>query len=110
MAKTIRLEYGGTPYTLEFTRAAVAKLENEGVTLSAIESKPMNTLTQLFRGAFWAHHRNLRAQTIDEIFAKTPNKEALFQRLVEMFAEPANALFDEPEENEGNATWDASNW
>lgn len=108
MAKTIRLEYKDKVYNLEYTRATAMKMEDAGLNLDNVEAKPMRTLTMLFQGAFLAHHRNVQPGVIEELLNAIPDKDGLFKRLAEMYTEPAEALFDEPEASEGNAKWDAS--
>ena len=108
MAKTISFDYKGTKYTLEYTRASVRALENQGFKLSDIEDKPMTTLPTLFAGAFYAHHRFLKQAVIDEIFDNIKDKMGLMTKLGEMYNEPLEALIDDPEDNEGNLNWEAS--
>lgn len=108
MAKTISFDYKGTKYTLEFTRASIRALENQGFKLSDIEDKPMSTLPTLFAGAFYAHHRFIKPAVIEEIFDIMPDKMDLITKLGEMYNEPIEALVDDPEDNEGNLNWEAS--
>lgn len=108
MAKTISFDYKGTKYTLEFTRASIRALENQGFKLSDIEDKPMSTLPTLFAGAFYAHHRFIKPTVIEEIFDIMPDKMDLITKLGEMYNEPLEALIDDPEDNEGNLNWEAS--
>jgi len=108
MAKTINFNFEGTDYTLEYTRASVATLEKQGFNISDISDKPLVTLPTLFAGAFLAHHRFVKRDVIDKIYAKMTNKMDLVMRLAEMYNEPIEALVDEPEESEGNLTWGAS--
>lgn len=109
MAKTITLTYEGREYTLEFTRTTIAEMERRGFRATDIEAKPMLTLPALFSGAFLAHHRNVKANVIDAIFNKIPNKQDFIFALGEMYNEPLESLTDEPEESEGNAEW-SQNW
>ena len=108
MAKTIEFQYEGNEYTLEYTRRTVDQMERQGFRASDLQDKPMSTLPALFAGAFLAHHRFLKRDKIDEIFSKMPKKQELISKLAEMYNEPLEALFDEPEENEGNLNWGAS--
>lgn len=108
MAKTINFNFEGTDYTLEYTRASVATLEKQGFNINDISDKPLITLPTLFAGAFLAHHRFVKRDVIDKIYAKMTNKMDLVMRLAEMYNEPIEALVDEPEESEGNLTWGAS--
>lgn len=108
MARTITIKHEGTEYTLEFTRKSIETMERQGFVMSDIKSKPMSTLPALFAGAFLAHHRFLKRDVIDEIFKRLPNKEDFLEKLAEMYVEPLEALMDDPEEPEGNSTWEAS--
>jgi hypothetical protein len=106
MAKQIRFEYEGVPYTLEYTRKSIEMMEKQGFVASEIAEKPLSTLPALFAGAFYAHHRFVKRDTIDAIFSKLSDKEGLIAKLAEMYNEPIEALFDEPKE--GNVKWEAS--
>lgn len=108
MAKTINFNFEGEDYTLEFTRSSVATLEKQGFNIGDISDKPLTTLPTLFAGAFLAHHRFIKRDIIERIFAKMNNKMDLVMRLAEMYNEPITALVDEPEESEGNLDWGAS--
>lgn len=108
MAKQLKFTYDGKDYTLEFTRRTVTEMEKRGFIASEVENKPMTTLPALFDGAFLAHHRFEKKETIDKIFAKMTNKQDLIGKLAEMYNEPIIALVDEPEGTEGNLEWTAS--
>ena len=109
MAKQINFEYNGKEYTLEYTRESVKQMEREGFVVSDIIDKPMLTLPKLFAGAFKAHHKfDAKQKQIDEIFELFKNKQALAEKLAEMYAEPMETLMDD-DNNAGNAiAWDAS--
>ena len=106
--KHLRFEYKGTEYCLEYTRASVEQMERKGFKVSDIMEKPATTLPALFAGAFIANHRNIKSETIEEIFSKMKGKTNLIEKLAEMYNEPIMALIDEPEEAEGNLDWTAS--
>ena len=108
MAKQLKFTYNDKEYTLEFTRRTVTQMEKQGFIAAEVENKPMSTLPALFAGAFLAHHRFEKQETIDAIFEKLTNKEELIGKLAEMYNEPIIALVEEPEENEGNVSWTAS--
>lgn len=69
----------------------------------------MTLLPALFAGAFLAHHRFVKRDVIDAIYAKLNHKDELIGALVEMYNEPLMALLDEPEQenDEGNLSWKA---
>lgn len=106
MGTTIKFTFNGVDYTLEFTRETVKRLESEGFVPGEITSKPMTILPQLFRGAFYKHHRREKPEVIDAIFKKLPDKELLIETLAKMYNEPFTELFDEPDDEEGNVKWE----
>lgn len=110
MSKQINFEYKDKEYTLEYTRESVKQMEREGFKGEDIVNKPMLTLPKLFAGAFKAHHKfDTKQKTIDEMFELFTNKQALVEKLAEMYAEPMEALMDDDNIDEGNAiAWDAS--
>ena len=111
MAKklTINDPVSGVTYTLEFTRKTIELMEKNGFVAADMERKPMTLLPALFAGAFLAHHRFVKRDVIDAIYAKLNHKDELIGALVEMYNEPLMALLDEPEQenDEGNLSWKA---
>ncbi len=83
-------------------------MERQGFVASDITEKPMLTLPALFAGSFLAHHRYVKREVVDKIFNKLTNKQELISKLAEMYNEPIMALMEEPEEAEGNVSWEAS--
>lgn len=108
MSKTIKFEYKGVDYVLEYTKRSVQQMEKNGFVASDIESKPMTMLPSLFAGAFLAHHRFTKQDVIDDIYAHFPNRDKLIEKLVDMFNEPILEMIEEPDENEGNVDWTAN--
>lgn len=108
MAKQLKFTFEGKEYVLEFTRRTVTEMEKKGFVAAEVEQKPMSTLPALFEGAFLAHHRFVKKDVVDNIFAHMTNKGDLIGKLAEMYNEPIMALVEEPEENEGNVSWTAS--
>lgn len=111
MAKqlTINDPVSGVTYTLEFTRKTIEFMEKNGFVAADMERKPMTLLPALFAGAFLAHHRFVKRDVIDAIYARLNHKDELIGALVEMYNEPLMALLDEPEQenDEGNLSWKA---
>lgn len=111
MAKqlTINDPVSGVTYTLEFTRKTIELMEKNGFVAADMERKPMTLLPALFAGAFLAHHRFVKRDVIDAIYARLNHKDELIGALVEMYNEPLMALLDEPEQenDEGNLSWKA---
>ncbi len=110
MAKQLNFEYQNKEYTLEFTRESIKQMEREGFVASDVVNKPMNTLPKLFAGAFKAHHRfDTKQKKIDEIFELFTNKQALVEKLAEMYSEPMETLMDDESIDAGNAiAWEAN--
>ena len=108
MSKQINFTYNGKEYTLEYTRESVKQMEREGFVANDIMTKPMLTLPKLFAGAFKAHHRfDTKQKQIDEIFELFKSKQALVEKLAEMYAEPMETLLDDVDE--GNAiAWETT--
>lgn len=108
MAKQLNFTFKDKEYVLEYTRRTVTEMERKGFIATEVDNKPMSALPTLFEGAFLAHHRFVKKDVIDEIFANMTNKEELIGKLAEMYNEPIMALIEEPEESEGNVSWTAS--
>lgn len=108
MAKTLKFEFEGKDYCLEYTRETVRQMEREGFRSADVLDKPMISLPKLFAGAFKAHHRfGTKPETIDRIFNALKDKDALLEKLAEMYNAPMEELLDEP--SEGNAiAWEAN--
>lgn len=107
MSKVLTIAHRGEKFTLEFTRRSVKTMEESGFVAAEVKDRPM-LLLDLFAGAFLANHRNVKRQKIEQIYDSCRGKDALLEKLVEMYNEPIAALMDDPEEDEGNATWTAS--
>ena len=110
MAKQIVFTYEDKEYTLEFTRRTVKQMEDEGFVAQDIDRKPMTLLPALFAGAFKAHHRFVKQDVIDKIYAGMPQKDELIGKLAEMYNDPIVTLMEEPDEKAvKNVSWEA-NW
>ena len=107
-AKNIVLTYEDKKYTLEFNRKTIRAMERQGFVASKLEDMPMSMIMHLFSGAFMMHHRNITENEVDKIYESIRNKEDFLAKLSEMYSDPIVALMDEPEEDEGNAEWEAS--
>lgn len=105
MAKTINFTWEGKDYTLEFTRRTIRQMEDEGFVARQIDDKPMTLLPALFAGAFKAHHRFVKQDVIDQIYANMPHKDKLIEALAEMYNEPIVSLMEEPEDSTKNVEW-----
>ena len=110
MAKQIVFTYEDKEYTLEFTRRTVKQMEDEGFVAQDIDRKPMTLLPALFAGAFKAHHRFVKQDVIDKIYAGMPRKHELIGKLAVMYNDPIVTLMEEPDEKAvKNVSWEA-NW
>lgn len=106
MNTTIDLTYNGEKYTLEYDRTTVKLLENAGFVLEEFLRKPMNNIELVFSGAFIKNHKKVSQNTIDEIFNKVKDKTGLLKVLQQMIQDSYESLLDEPDDDEGNVTWE----
>jgi len=106
MAQQIRVSFNDEEYTLEYTRATAKAMEKGGFDINAISSQPNTMIPLLFAGAFLCHHRKVKEETINAIFNKMTNKEALINKLVEMYADTVTTLLEDAEGEQGNASWE----
>lgn len=106
MSQQIRVSFNDEEYTLEYTRATAKAMEKGGFDINAISSQPNTMIPLLFAGAFLAHHRKLKEETVNAIFNKMTNKENLIAKLVEMYAETVTTLLEDAEGEQGNASWE----
>ena len=109
MAKTITLkDKDGRAYTLEYTRKSVKTMERQGFRIDDIDSKPMTVLPALFAGAFLVHHKFLKPEIIEELFNTATRKDELIDTLAGMYNDTIMTLVEEPEDTEGNSTWEVN--
>ena len=106
MNTKINLTYKDVPYTLEYDRMSIKTLEANGFSVEEFLKKPMSNIELAFAGAFIKHHRKTKQNIIDEIYEKTTKKQKLVETLVIMIQETYDALFEEPDGDEGNADWE----
>ena len=105
--KTIKITDSlGNKYILEYNRRAVEILEKSGFSIEKIHEMPATMLPALFAGAFIMHNKKMSQETIDSLFASLPDKVKLSSTLVGMYNETVSVLLDDPEDTEGNATWE----
>lgn len=102
----LKITYKGKEYELCFTRNTVVALERQGFVLSELSSKPMTMMPMLWQGAFAARCKGTKRELMDEMYEKMPNKEGLIAALSDLYAEPVNALVEDPADDAGNATWE----
>ena len=109
MAKEIHFTYDGKDDTLEYTRRTVQQMETEGFSISKVTETPAISIPMLFAGAFKAHHKWMKPNVIEEIYAQMPNKDKLIERLAEMYNDSLATLMDEPDESAKKVSWE-TNW
>ena len=107
MSKQIKFKYEGLEYTLEYSRATAQQVEKAGFSLEQLQVQPNVQIPLLIQGAFLAHHRRIKDETMNAIIKRLAGKEELIAKLVEMYADTTQTLFDDPDE--GNLEWEA-NW
>lgn len=106
--KTIKIEKDGKEYSLAFTRKTVTEMARNGFRIDDVAdpSRMVIGVPQLFAGAFLRFHRGIKQELVDEIWDSVSNKSGLINKLVEMYAEPINALLDEPQDEAKNGSWE----
>lgn len=101
---TIKISYENEPYILEYDRASVEHMINRGLTREEIINNPFS-YPELFYGAFRKNYPYVNRKVTDKIWEKLPNKEQIISVLIDMYAEPIQALVADPED-QGNVTWE----
>ena len=104
----INFEYKGKAYCLEYTPDSIKQMEASGFSINDIGDRPATRIEQLWAGAFIANHRRNTSQTvIKELYRQMKDKEALLQKLSEMYNNALNYLLPD-EDDEGNVEWTAT--
>lgn len=106
MNTKINLTYKGVEYTLEYNRMSVKALESNGFVFEEFSKKPMSNIEMAFAGAFIKNHRKISQSTIDDIYRQCKDKDSLIETISKMITECYESLMDEPDENEGNVSWE----
>lgn len=103
MNTTIDFNYKGKTYSLEFTRKSIKTMEDRGFTLDDnMLNKPVTLLSELFRGAFLVNHKFVKPTLIDEILETMKNKGKLRNKLIDMYTDTLQALYNDEEESESD--------
>ena len=95
-----------TEYTLEYTRESAGLLADTGFKLEDVKDNPLRGVPALFKGAFVANHRRIKDEVADEIYKGIKHKDEFIIELAKMYQETIDALLEEPEEDEGNSSWE----
>lgn len=106
MANAVTFTYKNVNYILDFDRNTAVLLEQQGFKVENVYEKPNTYIPMLFYYAFAKYHRGIKRNLVDEIYEKMPKKSELVKALVELYLDTGNSLFDEPEGDEGNLTWE----
>lgn len=97
----ITFTHNGENYTLEYTLDTVKKMENAGFSMEKIQEGPANGLSNLFAGAFLAHHKHVKRDKIEEILKEMEGSKELLGTLAEMYNDPINSLLEGAAEGNG---------
>ena len=109
MAKQVTITFNNEKYVLEFNKDSVRKMEALGFNINKALETPLSSVETLFTGAFIANHgRAIKNRIPEKILAKGLPK-GMFEKLVEMYNEPLEAMFEQDDTAEGNLEWGA-NW
>lgn len=92
MGKQITFEHNGSTYTLEFNRAAMIALENDGVVLKKAEEMPITTIYKFFKAALVKHHPKMTEQMAQELFEEQGDLFELMSDLSDMFKDSAEKV------------------
>lgn len=108
--KVITLTHKEKAYQLEYTKDAVAIAEKRGFNINEAMTYPNINIPILVEGAFYEHHRWLKADIIREIYDDIPDKPEFIGKLLEMYNEPLTELLGLNEDaNKGKKSkWEAS--
>lgn len=106
MNKQIKLTYDGVDYILEFDRMSIKMLESAGFDYSEFLKKPMTNVDLAFTAAFIKNHPKTQQSVIDNIYANMKDRTGLIATLSNMISDCYDSLLLDPEETEGNVTWE----
>ena len=102
-AKTIKLEYQGETYVLEYSKRAITIMEDQGFRLNDIDDKPMTSLLLLFKGAFIKNHKMVPETLVEEIYDHCGNVDKLVPVLMEMYMQAFDGI--RTEDDSKKASW-----
>lgn len=106
MAKRIVLkDTNGNPYTLEFNRETVERMQRNGFVLDT--DRLFMSAKDLIMGAFRMHHKKLEWQHIEPVWMAQNKRDELLKVLAEMYMEPTITLMgtDDVEDKDADPTW-----
>lgn len=104
----IRFEYDGESYELFFTRRTVRQMELDGFRTENLKDQTINTVLDLFAGAFQAKHKFVKRDKIEKIYDALRKKgtsknedgetETLIERLLKLYREPYEVLLEDKDD------------
>lgn len=106
MVRSIKFDYKGKKYILEYTRSSVKEMERKGFVVTEVLDKPMSLLPEMFAGSFIANHRFVRRKEIDEIYEQFDNKGELLNALAEMYSLVIEEFTNELESSGNGLKWE----
>lgn len=101
----INFTYEDQQFTLEFSRRTVQQMEKAGFSLDGVANQPATYIPMLFQGAFLMHHQRTKEATINAIFNCIEEKDELMSALIDMYREPLETMFDDPEDEGKKVSW-----
>ena len=106
MAKRIILkDAAGNPFTLEFNRETVERMQRNGFVLDT--DRLFMSAKDLITGAFRMHHKKYDWPLIEPIWMAQNKRDDLLKVLAEMYMEPTITLMgtDDTEGADADPTW-----
>jgi len=104
MSKKIEFKYQDKDYCLEYNRAAIKLMEQQGFDFSEFKTKPMTMGDLAFQGAFIKNHKDIRMNLISEIYDNLNNKPELVNVLIQMIEETYEDLYSDNKDGK-NTEW-----
>lgn len=111
MSKSIEFDYKGEHYTLMYTKATVKRMEAAGFNLNEAEGIPVTAAEALWAGSFLARHeRDIRKNKTlpEETWNLMPEKRELFHKLTELYNDPIDSMFADPDDESKKIEWTAN--
>lgn len=96
----------GKDYTLAFTLRTVKQMADNGFNIQDCEDNPVAGIPKLFAGAFLVYHRTLPQTKIDELWESIEGKMEFIPALVDLYNDPINKLFGEPDDDAKKSKWE----
>ncbi len=103
-ATSIKLEYNGETYILEYSKRAITIMEDQGFRIGDIDDKPMTSLLLLFKGAFIKNHRTVSEALVEEIYDHCEDVDKMISTLMDMYMEAFEGVRTEDDDTK-KANW-----